>query len=138
MLSLCEMSILCGEGEHFPFQSQVDFSESLGCDWEKAEEDRSGSLSTPFPSIFCGSGKFWHLLGWKVLAHVGLYPTGQQALCFPSFKSLESATDTSKVQWMGELTHLKQGPGATPHCAAVGWQDMVAVFAPGGRGGYQL
>ena len=29
-------------------------------------------------------------------------------------KSPEPATETSVVYWMGELRHLKQGPGATP------------------------
>ena len=29
--------------------------------------------------------------------------------------SPESARETSMVQWLGELTRLKQGPGATPH-----------------------
>lgn len=33
----------------------------------------------------------------------------------PSFKTQERSTETSVVQWMGELARLKQSPGATPH-----------------------
>ena len=43
---------------------------------------------------------------------------------------------------MEELVYLKQDPGVTPHHAQlVGWQDLVAGFAPGsggGRGDYLL
>ena len=43
---------------------------------------------------------------------------------------------------MEELVCLKQDPGVTPHHAQlVGWQDLVAGFAPGGggeRGDYLL
>ena len=35
---------------------------------------------------------------------------------------------------MGDLTHLKQGPGVTPH-RVHGGQDVVEVFAWGGGGG---
>lgn len=38
------------------------------------------------------------------------------------------------AEWMGELTLLKQGPGVTSLCAAVGGQDDAAVFAPGEKG----
>ena len=67
--------------------------------------------------------------------HVGLHPTGLQVLCLASFKTEESATETSMVQWMGDLKCLKQGPRATPHLV---WQDMAVVFVTGGEEGYQL
>ena len=43
-------------------------------------------------------------------------------------------TETSVVLWMGALICLKQGPGATPPCVAVGGQDAVAIFALRERG----
>ena len=38
----------------------------------------------------------------------------------------------------GVLTHLGQGPGATPLCAAASQQDLALSFAPGGGVGCQL
>ena len=40
------------------------------------------------------------------------------------------------VYWIGDLTCLKQGPGATPHCvlrAADSEQETPAIFATWGR-----
>lgn len=53
--------------------------------------------------------------------YVGLHPTGLQAQLQARRKKLESVTEVSVVQWMGELTRLKQGPRVTPHCL---WQTM--------------
>lgn len=40
---------------------------------------------------------------------------------------------------MEELVCLKQDPGVTPHrVQLVGWQDLVAGFAPGGGGGRRV
>ena len=55
------------------------------------------------------------------ITYVGLHPTGLQAQLQARRKKLESVTEVSVVQWMGELTRLKQGPRVTPHCL---WQTM--------------
>ena len=55
-----------------------------------------------------------------VLKSVRLHPAGLQGLRLPSFKTEQRAwSQQQRHQWFngwGDLTRLKQGPGATPHC----------------------
>lgn len=59
---------------------------------------------------------------------VGLYPAGLQRSVLQR-KSLESATATSRVSRMGELTCLKQGPEGYLTVYVDHGQDMAAFFA---------
>ena len=66
-------------------------------------------------------------MGKTLLSSIGLHPVGLQCLCSAQLldqrKSLESPTETSLAQWMGELACLKQGPRVTPqHVQWMAWQ----------------
>ena len=60
------------------------------------------------------------------MAACGLHPTGLFALQLPNLKMEK----TAQGQWQrtfgsldaGNLTYLKQAPGATPHCVCRRWQ----------------
>lgn len=77
---------------------------------------------------------------------VGLYPSG---LARPVLaqdqdlrKSLELATETSVVPWMGQFTCLKQSSGETAHCvwhtAGRTWQQSALGVGVRGKERYKL
>lgn len=50
-------------------------------------------------------------------------------------KEQESVTEASVISWMGECTHLRQDFAVTsPHVQQDSSQDVVADFAPKGKG----
>lgn len=80
------------------------------------------------------------ILPWRNV--VGLHPTGLQALVVVQPRdqrtSLETDTEASMVYWTGIL---HKGPWRDPHCewqTHCVWQDVAAVSANGGEGGYDL
>lgn len=73
----------------FHFKVKLTFA-SLGCDWEKAEENKWIPLhALSLTSLFCGSESSEMATYWT--AHRPIRPL------LPSFKSPESARETSMV-----------------------------------------
>ena len=89
----------------------------------------------------CGHKRVWNNLATKqqqikdlgnneCRSPLGLHPIGLQVLCSPSFKPRVSNRDTNGLM-DGELTCVKQSPGATPHGV---WQTAGKTWWPSSLG----
>ena len=86
---------------------------------------------------FSPSKEVTSLFPW---CHVGLHPTGLQTLCLPASRTKKEPRGSNRdinVLTEGGILQLRSWTD-TPLCKADSWQDMAAVYAPRGRGGYQL